>query len=192
MPKAEYRSSIRSKNLIRSALLSLMKDKSFDQITISEVAQKAGVNRGTFYAHYRNLSEVLESIQEEMASQIGGIFHNMVIGRMLIDIERILGDVVSFIKKDPDYYRVLLSIDNGRNLVDIWRKSVTGYLESASFLSGKVVGSISSYRCAVSFVVNGIADAFIDSILGRSGIPLDDLPRELGRIVRAVMEPFLH
>ena len=36
--KAEYRSSIRSKNLIRGALLSLMRDKDFDQITISEVA----------------------------------------------------------------------------------------------------------------------------------------------------------
>ena len=47
-----------------------------------------------------------------------------------------------------------------------------------------------SYRCAVNFVVNGIVEAFIDSIMGRSGIELEVLPRELSRIVRNVMYPY--
>lgn len=188
--KAEYRSSIRSKNLIRGALLSLMRDKDFDQITISEVAQKAGVNRGTFYAHFKNLGEVLESVQSEVAGELGSIFKGLDLPRALIDLERILSACVNFVKKDPEYYKAVLSIDNGRNIVDLWRKNVVGYLESTHFLSGSNMHSMISYRCAVNFVVNGIVEAFIDSIMGRSGIELEVLPRELSRIVRNVMDPY--
>ena len=34
------------------ALISLLKKKSFDYITVSEICETAGVNRSTFYLHY--------------------------------------------------------------------------------------------------------------------------------------------
>ena len=47
--KAEYRNSIRSKTLIRNALLSLMQEKEFEKITVTDIVSKADINRGTFY-----------------------------------------------------------------------------------------------------------------------------------------------
>ena len=46
--KAEYRSSIRSKTMIKEALLELMIEKPFDKITITDIVKKADINRGTF------------------------------------------------------------------------------------------------------------------------------------------------
>ena len=52
--KAEYRSSIRSKVLIKNALLSLMREKSFDKITVTDIVDRADINRFvTFVAAYR-------------------------------------------------------------------------------------------------------------------------------------------
>ena len=46
------------------ALLSLLEKKSFEYITISEICDRAGVNRSTFYLHYENVNDLLkESIQ---------------------------------------------------------------------------------------------------------------------------------
>lgn len=42
------------------ALLSLLEKKTFEYITISEVCEKAQVNRSTFYLHYENLCDLLE------------------------------------------------------------------------------------------------------------------------------------
>ena len=42
------------------ALLSLLEKKPFDYITISEVCEKAEVNRSTFYLHYENMSDLLK------------------------------------------------------------------------------------------------------------------------------------
>ena len=57
--------------LIRNALLSLMAEKPFDKITITDIVNRADINRGTFYAHYKNTTEVLEKIQSDAVGEIG-------------------------------------------------------------------------------------------------------------------------
>ena len=42
------------------ALLSLIEKKPFEYITISEICEKAGVNRSTFYLHYENTRDLLK------------------------------------------------------------------------------------------------------------------------------------
>ena len=42
------------------ALLSLLEKKPFEYITISEICEKAEVNRSTFYLHYENTSDLLK------------------------------------------------------------------------------------------------------------------------------------
>ena len=41
------------------ALISLLKKKPFDYITVSEICQEAGVNRSTFYLHYETIGDLL-------------------------------------------------------------------------------------------------------------------------------------
>jgi len=41
------------------ALISLLEEKSFEYITISEICKKANVNRSTFYLHYENMVDLL-------------------------------------------------------------------------------------------------------------------------------------
>ena len=42
------------------ALISLLKKKSFDYITVSEICETAGVNRSTFYLHYETVGDLLD------------------------------------------------------------------------------------------------------------------------------------
>ena len=59
--KKEYRNKIRSKQLIRNAVIELLDKKgNLSSITVSDVVEKANINRGTFYNHYNNVMEVIE------------------------------------------------------------------------------------------------------------------------------------
>ena len=49
MEKKEYRSALRSRKMIRQAFFELLKEKSFEKITVTDVVKKADVNRSTFY-----------------------------------------------------------------------------------------------------------------------------------------------
>ena len=44
---------------IDKALISLLEQKTFEYITISEICKAAGVNRSTFYLHYENTVDLL-------------------------------------------------------------------------------------------------------------------------------------
>lgn len=64
----------RSKAALKSTFLELLGNKSFDHITISEIAETAGYNRGTFYAHFKTkealLDEMVSETLQEMIRQI--------------------------------------------------------------------------------------------------------------------------
>ena len=49
-----------AKHKLQQALILLLDNESFDQLTISEICQKAAVNRSTFYHYYDNQYELLE------------------------------------------------------------------------------------------------------------------------------------
>jgi AcrR family transcriptional regulator len=55
----------RTRQLLRRALLELMKEKSFQAITIQDIADRATVNRVTFYAHFQDKYALLEYIARE-------------------------------------------------------------------------------------------------------------------------------
>ena len=56
-------------SLMNQALLSLLEKKDIEFITVTEVTNKAGVNRSTFYLHYDNIYELLEETIENLNKQ---------------------------------------------------------------------------------------------------------------------------
>lgn len=69
-----------TKKVIRDTFLSLLREKSVKQITVTELCRQAEINRATFYKHYRDAYDLLEQIEMEAlghlwetARQIQGI-----------------------------------------------------------------------------------------------------------------------
>lgn len=51
---------------IRTALLYLLKEQSFTSISVTELIQKAGVSRSSFYRNYNSMDDILLEIIDEM------------------------------------------------------------------------------------------------------------------------------
>jgi AcrR family transcriptional regulator len=51
----------RTQQLIRTALLSLIREKGFEALTVQEIIDRANVGRATFYAHFDNKEDLLVS-----------------------------------------------------------------------------------------------------------------------------------
>lgn len=50
---------LKTKNNLYNALVELMKEKSFEEIKVSDICTKALINRSTFYSHYKDKYELL-------------------------------------------------------------------------------------------------------------------------------------
>ena len=56
----------RTRQLLRQALMALMMEKSFQAITVQDIASRATVNRVTFYAHFEDKYALLEDTMRTM------------------------------------------------------------------------------------------------------------------------------
>lgn len=57
--------AVRTKRLIQKTVLSLLQQKKIDAITVTEVCQKAAVNRTTFYRYYDDIYMCVDAIETE-------------------------------------------------------------------------------------------------------------------------------
>jgi len=62
---------MRTRKLIREALASLLAEKSFESVTVQDIAERATVNRATFYAHFTDKFALLDAmIREDFAGYL--------------------------------------------------------------------------------------------------------------------------
>ena len=66
----EDRRARRSRKLLKQSLLELMKEKSFSEISVRDIAEGADMNRGTFYLHYSGTAELLQSVETELLEEL--------------------------------------------------------------------------------------------------------------------------
>ena len=52
----------RTRELIFEAFITLIHDKPFDDITITDICEKAGIHRTTFYNHFENKNELFSAL----------------------------------------------------------------------------------------------------------------------------------
>lgn len=68
--KTEDRRIRKTRRQLRQALTSLMKEKSVKDITVRELSELCDINRGTFYAHYANVFDMVDKIESEMVAHL--------------------------------------------------------------------------------------------------------------------------
>ena len=56
------------------ALISLLEERSFEYITVSEICKRSGVNRSTFYLHYENTVDLLNETARLMLEDFKSYF----------------------------------------------------------------------------------------------------------------------
>lgn len=66
----DHQNSSLIKNCIFTALMMLMETKDFEDITITEIAKKAGVSRMTYYRTYSSKEDILIQYFDEMSEKL--------------------------------------------------------------------------------------------------------------------------
>ena len=64
------RSVRKTKAQLRAGLARLMQKKSIKEITVKELVEEVDINRSTFYLHYTDIYQMLESIEGELMDEI--------------------------------------------------------------------------------------------------------------------------
>ncbi|MEM9775278.1 MAG: TetR/AcrR family transcriptional regulator [Chloroflexota bacterium] len=60
----------RTRNLLRNALIELVKNQSYESISVRDITKKAQVGYKTFYRHYEGKDDLLQALTDEMVDEI--------------------------------------------------------------------------------------------------------------------------
>ena len=59
---------------IERVLVELLQTKELNQIRVSDICKKAGINRSTFYAHYEDIYGLADAIKEKLEAQVAELY----------------------------------------------------------------------------------------------------------------------
>lgn len=62
---------VRSRAALREALIGLMEERGLDSVTVNDLCQRAGLNRGTFYNHFQDKESLLNAFEDEFLEGLG-------------------------------------------------------------------------------------------------------------------------
>lgn len=107
---------IRTKRNIRAAVARLLTEKDINDITISDIAELADINRKTFYNYYSGIHEVLEEIENDVVEKFSAVLDSSVIQQTLKDPYEMFSKLTAVMNTDIDFYSYLFSMDENTRL----------------------------------------------------------------------------
>ncbi len=109
MPINENDSRVRrTKKLIRQGLVELARTKSIYKITVKELTDCVDINRGTFYLHYKDVYDLVETIENELYDEFNTKISSFTSEDLLKKPVDICEDFCAHFYEHMDIYGVLL------------------------------------------------------------------------------------
>ena len=90
--------------LFRTALIELMQEKPFNEITIKEICEQADLNRTTFYLHYTDQSALLSDVENEVYQKTLETLKNV---KPSADAPGMIAAFLEYVKSNASLFRVL-------------------------------------------------------------------------------------
>ena len=168
--RATYRNAIRSKQLIREAMITLLNRKSLTEITVSDIVKTANINRGTFYNHYGNPIDVLEEIKEELMQKLTNALK---LSKEKNDVDTFLNTIIEHFRKNEEEYRKIIDAIP-MSVIDKMKQELINEIETLK----PDIDNLS-----LSLIVNGIAGLYLDFLKDKVSFSYDEITRTLKEFI---------
>lgn len=188
--KQEYRSSKRSRRLIREAFLELLEEREFGKITVVDIVQRADLNRSTFYAHYPDIYGIVDEIQEEIMQRNLELFQQLEYRNILKDPMPYLNCLTATMEENLELMRRLGLTENihqkSGKLLEMMEHDIMHHSDIP-----KEVRESSLFSIRVHFFLGGILNTYQQWASGNLNCTLDQVSSQIADMIRQTATGFL-
>ena len=188
--RKEYRSAVRSRRLIRSAFLELLREKAYEKITVTDIVTRADINRSTFYAHYPDVRGLVEEIVGEAINHSTELADSLNIREFLADPMPFLRELSSYGSDNKELYALLCRSDFAqRQMEHLKRTLIDSALRSPAF--PEAIRSSPSFRIHISFFVGGTLSLYTMWLQGELDCSVEDITNQLSQLIQCTAPLYL-
>ncbi len=122
---------IRTRALLRDALIELMEQQPYDKITIQHIATQATVNRKTFYLHYETKDHLLYAVTDELLGELFGEARDAnSFNQSVEELQRyIAGRIFTYIIRYKRFFEVMFERQAMSNFVQYMKQYIARFYE---------------------------------------------------------------
>ena len=100
------RRTVMTKTLLKRALIELMLQKPFAQISIKDICRQADLNRSTFYLHYTDQTALMKEIEKELEENSRTYLSGI---RPSREASEMIEVFLKYIREEDDVFRVIFT-----------------------------------------------------------------------------------
>lgn len=173
----------KSKEAIRTALVKLLKHKDIEDITVTEIAKEADVNRKTFYNNYENIYQVIEEIENDIVISFTDLLSKINLDEMLKQPLKFFETLTNIVQKDFEFYSNLVQAQRlgGFNLVlkitETLKESVKANLPKELFKDKFTM------EFSIDYMITGMMEGYTEWLQNPKEISLEKLTNTMSTIM---------
>ena len=181
--RKEYRSAVRSRRLIRSAFLELLREKAYEKITGTDIVTRADINRSTFYAHYPDVRGLVEEIVGEAINHSTELADSLNIKEFLADPMPFLRELTSYGSDNKELYALLCRSEFAQRQMEHLKRTLSdSALRSPAFPDE--LRSSPEFRIHISFFVGGVLSLYVMWLQVELDCSVEDITNQLSQLVQ--------
>ena len=181
--KKMYRNAIRSRQMIRSAFLELLREKPCEKITATDIIQRADINRSTFYAHYPDVRGIMDEIMAEITQMFRNMLQSVDFTAFFEDPVPILREVMEFVRQNQEMYQILLQSNVALEQLEQLKKVLIAQVLEIPNLPVQNQGGV-GVAIRVRMLISGLVDTYRQWLDGELNCTLEETVEEVAFLIR--------
>ena len=176
----EERRVRKTKRAIRNAFAALLAEKDVNQITVKDIAERADINRKTFYNHYRGVYQVMDEIENSIVDDFDLMLREASGSIDLRNPAMIYEKLTQLLQKDIDFYGNLMCM-NGNNSL---RDKLLSRLKAHALVSMQARLPIAQQELelGIHFTFSGLMSVYQHWFQSDRTLSLDELTKTVSRL----------
>lgn len=173
---------LKSKQAIRKALVKILSEKNLDDVTITEIAKEADINRKTFYNYYSTPYQVIEEIEIDIVNSFNEILLNISIEdfKYPIKIFKALNNIIQY---DFEFYSSLVKAQKIGEINLISRISESLKQRIKQNISKDLFKNQFTMELSLQYAITGMLEVYKEWLINPKSISLDKLSETLSMIM---------
>ena len=188
--KKENRSSRRSRRMIRQSFEALLQERGFHKITVTDIVERADLNRSTFYAHYPDIYGIVDEMQEEIIQRNMELFQQIQFRNILRDPKPYLHCIAATMEHNLELMQRLGLTENIHRKSEKLQEMMEYDIMHNSDIPVEVRQS-TLFGIRVHFFLGGIINVYQRWAEGKLNCTLDQVSSQIGDMIRQTATGFL-
>lgn len=173
----------KSKEAIRTALVKLLTYKNLENITITELAKEANINRKTFYNNYENIFQVIEEIENDIVHSFNEVLTKLNLEESLKQPMKVFESLTSIIQKDFEFYSDLVQAQKVGDFNLISKITETLKEQAKSNLPSDLFQDKFTMEFSINYIITGMMEGYKEWLQNPKEISLEKLAQTMRTII---------